>query len=951
MGAKASSFALMLLSLLALPAAAGAAGQRSEPSSAALVWVTGSEADSLAADVEKVVERYESFVMVRLTRAQSAALAARGLAVDDIPEPGVVRIGGRDLVASRDLDAGFRPGPALLRLVGPPRPDWVAHLRGLGLTILEYRAPFAYVVGGSQSALRDAARASFVAEAGTLPAWARIDPELAALASESRRPWERVAVAVLLRGDVDLDMALHRIAALGGILLRSESVYDNPLTFWSLPLRHALRAATLPETLWVERHAPPRLADEVQDQIIAGAYTTGPGPTGPGYAAQLAARAADGTGVQVSVVDTGIDSGVDNPSVDGDMHPELDNRVDFLKAYSGCGPGGAADRDGHGTHVAGIVGASGSLGSLDGAGYNHGLGVAPAVHFSSLKIFGPGGFCSGASYTAIAADGYNNGAEISQNSWGADTTGSYTSSSASFDSLTRDAVGGTAGNQQLLFVFASGNDGWNSASQSVTPGTVGSPASGKNVLTVGASLNYRPTLPCGNCWPADNMDAMVGFSSRGPTDDGRFKPDVVAPGTYIGSTKSQETGIGDGWGAIDTYHQYIGGTSQATPAVSGATALFYQRYKAISGGLWPSPAQAKAAMVNGAVDMPAVGSPSPGAQSTGPVPNNDEGWGRVNLKDTISTGRPFIYLDQSVKFTASGGAPFEIPVRVAPGGGPFKVTLAWTDRAAAAGCDPCLVNNLDLEVVAPDSTLYRGNVFSGGVSTTGGSADSLNNLENVLISSPTPGTWTLRVKPVTIAQNALNDACACPTQDFALAVRGAGYPLDALPGRNLAGFPAMNATRVASDFSLFLSAGDSVSKWNPAARSYTTFVTGTDVKGNANDFSLTMDQGIWVNNTGLSTKTILLSGVVAGPLWSRAAPVSAGLNLVSYDSISSRGASAWAAGIAGTTLTYMLAWDASTQSYPPNRLYIPGRTASFTVSPGMGVWVFVPGAGSLGYAQ
>ena len=81
-----------------------------------------------------------------------------------------------------------------------------------------------------------------------------------------------------------------------------------------------------------------------------------------------------------------------------------------------------------------------------------------------------------------------------------------------------------------------------------------------------------PTNPVNSDRAADNISGMAAFSSRGPVDDGRLKPDLSAPGTYILSTKSSQT-TSTGWAAYNSSYTYMGGTSMATPITAGATAL------------------------------------------------------------------------------------------------------------------------------------------------------------------------------------------------------------------------------------------------------------------------------------------------------------------------------------------------------------------------------------------
>ena len=103
--------------------------------------------------------------------------------------------------------------------------------------------------------------------------------------------------------------------------------------------------------------------------------------------------------------------------------------------------------------------------------------------------------------------------------------------------------------------------------------------------------------------PFEGPETMADFSSRGPCQDGRIKPDVVAPGTWISSLQSQSATDLYAWSPIDSLYQYQGGTSQAGPHASGAAAVFVQYYRQSHGGVTPSPALVKAALINAAWDM------------------------------------------------------------------------------------------------------------------------------------------------------------------------------------------------------------------------------------------------------------------------------------------------------------------------------------------------------------
>lgn len=145
-----------------------------------------------------------------------------------------------------------------------------------------------------------------------------------------------------------------------------------------------------------------------------------------------------------------------------------------------------------------------------------------------------------------------------------------------------------------------------------------------------------------------------------------------------------------------------------------------------------------------------------------PIPNNHEGWGRLDLASAVNgtnralvddhiltTGKTDVYT-----FTATGSAT------------PLKVSLVWSDYPGSTSASVQLVNNLNLKVTAPNgTTTYWGNRFNNGWSTTGGSADTLNNVENIYIQSPATGQWKIEVVGANIPHG---------PQPYALVVRGQG---------------------------------------------------------------------------------------------------------------------------------------------------------------------------------
>jgi hypothetical protein len=172
----------------------------------------------------------------------------------------------------------------------------------------------------------------------------------------------------------------------------------------------------------------------------------------------------------------------------------------------------------------------------------------------------------------------------------------------------------------------------------------------------------------------------------------------------------------------------------------------------------------KAAFINSAVDMD-------DASGTGPTPNNDEGWGRLDLTRLIaSEARRTEFIDQTS--TLGTGEIYEHRVVVLDGEEEFKVTLAYTDVPGFPGAIPVLVNDLDLEVVAPDGTLYRGNQFQDGESIPNpAGVDRVNNVEGVHLYTPVAGAYLVRVRAHNVPQDSRLDTPGVD-QDFALAISG-----------------------------------------------------------------------------------------------------------------------------------------------------------------------------------
>ncbi len=470
----------------------------------------------------------------------------------------------------------------------------------------------------------------------------------------------------------------------------------------------------------------------------------------------------DGAGEVIAVIDTGLDADhcmfsdrvFGLPAVNGrdGLATSPGHRkvlaVDFLWHHDWPDPGaGSWDDQGHGTHVAGsAAGDDGQWGVHDGVD-----GMAPAAKLV-IQDGGatvddcadlPGLGCPLAPLTPVLAQARAQGARIHTNSWGDEEnfrpSNGYTERTAEIDRFVWE-------HPDAVVLVAAGNSG------DEGDGSVGSPATGKNVIAVGATLHGSASLPC-----------VANFSSRGWTDDGRIKPDLVTPGTSVHSAASDRSVA-----TANCAARTASGTSMATPTAAGLAALvrqFYREGRAPDGrpeptrGREPSAALVRATLVASAVDVSTFG-----CTSARPIPSPDQGWGLVQLDTALPLeggSRRLLAFDGVTPFADLVRTPVAKAVVLAADG-PLKVVLAWSDPPSTAAATTHLVNDLDLVVEGPDGR-FLGNVLSLGQSSGGGESDRLNNLEVVWLPRASAGAWTVRVAPHAIRWG---------TQPFALVVTG-----------------------------------------------------------------------------------------------------------------------------------------------------------------------------------
>ena len=650
-------------------------------------------------------------------------------------------------------------------------------LRASGVEILQYvpnRAFYVYAHGGSAA---NAAASPNVRWVGRLLPEHKVPAVLAEQLSAAKN------VDFLPGGMSDLQMASRRTAvfdvavfkradlksAAGAIAASTggtvRHAIELPGNFFDVvrveaPIDTITIAADVDDVFRIDAWSKPIAEDERAAQIVAGNYTSSTVIDAPGYS-PLAQFGVDGSGVTVSVVDDGV--GIPG---DGGFYVTASNAVN--------GPlrGASAGAVGHGHLNASIIAGDAPFSSLDGSGYNFGLGVAPKSHIINIPLLRSGytGTEASTANDTVATAGPNGvPGFISNNSWGNGTNGNtYDSYTAQYDGFVRDASS-AASIDPLLIVFSAGNSGGSGLTR---------PKMSKNTIAVANLENIRTELSAS----ANNMDDLNGTSSIGPGADGRIKPDIAAPGTAVAGGRSGTDAL---FGNIDTFHRWSSGTSHAAPQVAGAAALFTQFWKAGHAGANPSPALVKAALINGARDVN-------GVSTSASAPNGSEGWGRVNLKNVLNTGATVTYVNETDTLAGTGAARIYTG-NVADPSRPLRITLVWTDPPGAA--DPALVNDLDLEVTVAGVT-YKGNVLSGGLSAAGGSADSVNNVENVFLPGGQSGPLSVRVRAKAVNGDGILGNADPTDQHFALVVHNGGVAPDT------SAFLASNAPNVLSGNSI-----------------------------------------------------------------------------------------------------------------------------------------------------
>lgn len=528
-------------------------------------------------------------------------------------------------------------------------------LRRAGVQLGSYLPGNAYLATVKASADFTGFASRHIIAAGNLPAFYKIDPAIATANLMGSKDVQRLFAIGLFPG-VDDNFVRAAIEQTGAFVATGKFLL--PDVIYIRPDKGLLeKIAALPFVSYISLHT---IADKPLNYKGRGLH-------GMNALLAPAGRALTGRNITVGVGDNA------EISTHIDFTGRLINRVYSVPSF-------------HGIHTSGTVAGAGILDVK-----NHGM--APKATIISQW------FSDVVTNTPVYVADYNMIA----------TNNSYTAAEDGcigegvYDVLSNYADAQMRSFPTVLHVFSAGNDGLYTCSP--YPAAYGTVKTGwqcaKNVLTVGAMNQLDYTI--------------ASFSSRGPVLDGRLKPEIVASGVNVFSTRHNNS------------YGNNSGTSMSGPMVAGAATVLNERYRQLNGGAIPKASLIKALLCNTAEDL------------GNPGPDYTFGFGMLNARRATEA------MEGNQYFISN--TPGSFPISVPAGARRLKVMLYWADPEALPSAGVTLVNDLDLTVTDPAAAVILPLIldpFNVTANAVPG-ADHRNNMEQVTIDAPAAGTYTLNV--------------------------------------------------------------------------------------------------------------------------------------------------------------------------------------------------------------
>jgi hypothetical protein len=595
----------------------------------------------------------------------------------------------------------------MIQFPGPIRPEWKRAVERHGAELLWYVPRYTFVARVPTASVETIAALPEVR-------WLGLDQPAYKLGPGVEKAEGKQTLIVVFHYQEDEQTLLGQLSALGAVNMTTEFNAWNKSVKLDVDATQIPAIARLAGVYWIEPYSP-MTPDNADVQWVDQ----------HGYSASDTTRTIwhkgiDGRGMLVGIIDSPMNIAHDQFRDTVNNTPGPNHR----KVVAYRGNQGSAE---HGTHTTCTL--CGSDDEAGGTSLNDGLAKGARVFFQNANSL-PGDWDMNVWFRAPDS-GLNVGIDSlralnhSMSQSRKDTYNIYV-----FTDMTADQF--VWGHRKFMHCNSMGN---------LYANQMGHPVNAKNIISVGATGN------------GTNCRELASYSSRGPTADGRRKPQLVSPGSNVNSADYENP----------SGYKVLGGTSMATPNMTAATALIRQYFRR---GFYPTgdsltgiPMEISAAL-NKAVAI--VGADNDVSGYT--VPDNNIGWGRVDLDSSLyfagDTSKLWVR-DDTVGLET--GDSVLIPIEVTGNAKPFRVTLCWSDYPGTMRAAYICVNDLDLAVYSPTGTQYKGNVYSGGHSATGGNYDSLNVEECTRINSPEVGTWSIMVRARNVPQG---------PQPFALAAIG-----------------------------------------------------------------------------------------------------------------------------------------------------------------------------------